>query len=172
MARVASMLTPESIPSRAMSVFTTRSTPISATFCANSMAWMFESFSHPRRAIRPSRASMPTTMVEPNSSTMCCKSTGFSIAVVPMTMRVAPPHVVERADAAAELHRDGRLVKDAFERLQVIGVVLPEGRVEVDHVQHLRALVIPPLGDLDGVFGIYSFSGCLPLGEPDTATAA
>ena len=94
-----------------------------------------------------------------------------------MTMRVAPsssslPHVVERADAAAELHRDVDLVEDAFERLEVIGVVLAERRVEVDDVQHLRALVVPPFGDLDGVFGIDGFGGGLPLREPDTAPAA
>src|SRR5690606_30055297 len=77
----------------------------------------------------------------------------------------------EGADPAAELHRDGGFIKDAFERLQVLGVINAERGVEVDDVQHLCAFVVPPFGDFDGIFGINRFSGSLPLRKPDTAAA-
>src|SRR6218665_86722 len=157
-ATVASMLMPESMPSRPMSVEMMDSRPQSSNFRARSTTPWPVSLLQPSVATLPSRASSPTMMWPPNTPPPPFQKAGIlhrSSADDDVAQAAIDVFFdgVQVADAAAELHRNvvAHLLEDGFDGAVVLGHA-GQGAVQVHQVQAPGAGVDPLARHRSGVF--------------------
>ena len=138
---------PPSMPSRAVSVYTTRLTPCSARILEKWMALICE------RCCQPCVATMPSVAVEAHDQALAERLEGVVEQVERRHGGRAHDHPVDAdardqgkvlgaADAAAVLHGDVEGLDDALQDVEVHELAGARG-VEVDDVEGLRALVLP-----------------------------